>query len=182
MRKSKAAIEINWYNLNSGLTTLMGSDSISTKRSPPSESSQILIGKSIIANQCVALNQQNQKCSGIPISRQSCEALTLSLPSVNDSEAFPSLGLAAKCSKKLHGKRGYGHVMTTRTMFQVLSRYVRLSTSPAPPQKGLLKTSSSTGGHKISIAATAIPPPEHMTCLRRETMPTKPTSTLDKIL
>ena len=44
-----------------------------------------------------------------PNSRQSCRAPTPSLLSVDDTEAFPSLGLAAKYSKKHHGKREHGH-------------------------------------------------------------------------
>lgn len=90
-----------------------------------------------------------------------------SIPPVDDAEAFPSLGAAGvKGVKKHHGKRGgHGHGHSNKeNVPSLLADVVRMSPSPAPDllRKGLNKTMSYTGSRENSLAANAIPAPQHV--------------------
>lgn len=100
-----------------------------------------------------------------PGSRHGSRAPTPSLPAVDDNEAFPALGSAAavKASKKHHGKRGHGH--HPKEAPNTLADLVRMSPSPSPAQtrKGFQpKGRNFPGNRENSVAAQAIPPPEHI--------------------
>lgn len=96
------------------------------------------------------------------------------IPAVDDTEAFPSLGVAGiKVVKKHHGKRGghgHGHSNKENTP-NSLADVVRMSPSPAPGllRKGLMKTKSSTGSRENNLAANAIPAPQHVPWLETGT-------------
>ena len=96
-----------------------------------------------------------------PTSRHSSRPVTPSLPLVDDSEAFPSLGSASKGGKKHHGKRGHGHGHAKENVPNSLADVVRMSPSSAPAllRKGLTKTRSYGRDY---AAASAIPPPERI--------------------
>lgn len=105
--------------------------------------------------------------SSRPTSRHSSRAPTPSIPSVDDTEAFPTLGSAnSKGAKKHHGKRGgHGHSHGSKENIpNSLADLVRMSSSPAPGllRKGLTKTRSYTGSRENSAAAMAITPPERI--------------------
>ena len=109
----------------------------------------------------------NRSYGSRPTSRHSSRAPTPSIPSVDDPDAFPSLGSAnAKGVKKHHGKRGgHGHNHNGKeNVPNSLAELVRMSPSPAPGllRKGLMKTRSYTASRENSAAANAIPPPEHI--------------------
>ena len=101
-----------------------------------------------------------------PTSRQSSRAATPSIPSVDDTEAFPTLGSVSKGVKKHHGKRGgHGHSHTNKENVPgSLADVVRMSPSPMPGllRKGLMKTRSYNGSRENSATANAISPPEHI--------------------
>ena len=102
-----------------------------------------------------------------PNSRHSSRAPTPSIPSVDDNEAFPTLGSAnVKGIKKHHGKRGgHGHSHNNKeNVPNSLADVVRMSPSPAPGllRKGLMKTRSYSGNSEYSAASNAIRPPEHI--------------------
>lgn len=91
-------------------------------------------------------------------------------PSLDDTEAFPSLGaIAAKGGKKHHGKRGgHGHGHKDMPAPSSLAEVVKLSPSPGP---GLMKdgrkigrngSSTSIRNGENSVAAQAIPSPQHV--------------------
>lgn len=102
-----------------------------------------------------------------PSSRHQSRERTPSIPAVDDNEAFPSLVSAgSKVVKKHHGKRGghgHGHV-SKENLPNSLADVVRMSPSPAPGslRKGLTKNKSYTGSRENSVAANAIPPPQHV--------------------
>ena len=94
------------------------------------------------------------------------QASSSSIP-VDDTEAFPSLGMAGnKGVKKHHGKRGgHGHGHSNKENIpNSLADVVRMSPSPGPGllRKGLTKTRSSVGNRENSATANAIPPPQHV--------------------
>ncbi|KAL8717370.1 MAG: hypothetical protein Q9225_005374 [Loekoesia sp. 1 TL-2023] len=86
---------------------------------------------------------------------------------VEDNEAFPTLGaIASKGPRKHHGKRGghnHGHGNKENTP-NSLADVVRMSPSPAPAllRKGFGKNRSYVGARDNSLAAAAIPAPEHV--------------------
>lgn len=92
-------------------------------------------------------------------------------PSLDDNEAFPTLGsLAAKGGKKHHGKRGgHGHGHKEVVTPSSLAEVVKMSPSPGP---GLMKDNSKKIGRngsstsirngENSIAAQAIQSPQHV--------------------
>lgn len=91
-------------------------------------------------------------------------------PSLDDTEAFPSLGSAsAKSGKKHHGKRGgHGHHKDTFAPSS-LADIVKLSPSPGPelPKQVAKKigrngSSTSIRNGENSAAAQAIPNPKHI--------------------
>lgn len=91
-----------------------------------------------------------------------------SVPSVDDTEAFPSLGSAnIKGTKKNHGKRGgHGHINKENKELipSSMADVVRMAPSqtPASPRKGLKSRNSYTGTRENSAAAQAIPSPQHI--------------------
>ena len=101
-----------------------------------------------------------------PGSRHHSRATTPSVPAVDDNEAFPSLGsAAAKPGKRHHGKRGgHGHNGKEQPTPNNLADVVRMSPSPNPlqPRKGLRTAKSFNGSRENSVAAQAIPAPEHI--------------------
>ena len=100
-----------------------------------------------------------------PTSRHSSRAPTPSIPPVDDTDAFPTLGSAnVKIMKKYHGKRGghgHNHGSKENNVPNSLADVIRMSPSPAPGllRKGLMKSRSYVGRDN-SAAANAIAPPE----------------------
>jgi hypothetical protein len=100
-------------------------------------------------------------------SRQPSRATTPSVLAVDDNEAFPSLGsaAAAKTGKRHHGKRGgHGHNKDLAGPNN-LADIVRMSPSPTPAtpaRKPLKPTKSFNGSRENSVAAQAIPAPQHI--------------------
>lgn len=84
-------------------------------------------------------------------------------PSVDDQEAFPTLGsLSAKAGKKHHGKRGgHGHGNSHQTIPNSLADVVRMA-SPAPVQKKLDSTKRIRSIAQENAAAQKIPEPKHI--------------------
>ncbi|RYP56529.1 hypothetical protein DL771_011848 [Monosporascus sp. 5C6A] len=95
----------------------------------------------------------------------------ISAPSIDDNDAFPSLGSASsKPSKKHHGKRGgHGHGHKDNLTPSSLADIVRMPPSPAPAAN---RPESKRGGRngnattvkngENSAAAQAIPMPKHI--------------------
>lgn len=102
-----------------------------------------------------------------PSSRHQSRERTPPIPAVDDNEAFPTLVSAGnKVGKKHHGKRGgHGHGHGSKeNLPNSLADIVRMSPSPAPGslRKGLTKNKSYTGSRENSVAANAIPAPQHL--------------------
>ena len=102
-----------------------------------------------------------------PSSRHHSRERTPAIPAVDDNEAFPTLNSAgSKVVKKHHGKRGgHGHGHAGKeNLPNSLADIVRMSPSPAPGsvRKGLTKNKSSTRSRENSVAANAIPAPQHV--------------------
>ncbi|KAI9794170.1 MAG: hypothetical protein M1816_006095 [Peltula sp. TS41687] len=126
-----------------------------------------------------------------PGSRQSRTA-TPSLPSVDDTEAFPSLGSSTnvKTGKKHHGKRGgHGNHINKELAASTLADIVKMSPSPGPGHQSSRRTTSSTtttttrskrnsdgtnAGRENNAAAQAIPTPEHIPWLETGEKANKP--------
>ncbi|KAI0482828.1 hypothetical protein GGR56DRAFT_663567 [Xylariaceae sp. FL0804] len=95
----------------------------------------------------------------------------LSAPSMDDNDAFPTLGSASlKGSKKHHGKRG-GHGHGHKDVFapSSLADIVKMSPSPTPgsgkqeaKRVGRNGNAANTKGGENSAAAQAIPMPKHI--------------------
>jgi hypothetical protein len=94
-------------------------------------------------------------------------------PSLDDADAFPSLGSAAKQSKKHHGKRGghghgHGHKETFGPTPGTLADIVKMSPSPGPgatrQDRKITRNGSATNARngENSVAAQAIVPPKHI--------------------
>ncbi|KAH8815085.1 hypothetical protein F5884DRAFT_163722 [Xylogone sp. PMI_703] len=92
-------------------------------------------------------------------------------PSLDDTEAFPSLGaVAGKGGKKHHGKRGgHGHSHKDNTAPSSLADVVKMSPSPGPGGARENKKVGSRNGSfanlrngENSAAAQAIPSPQHI--------------------
>jgi len=86
--------------------------------------------------------------------------------SVDESEAFPSLGSAAlRAGRKHHGKRGHGHGHKEKEIGpSSLAEVVRNAPNPSPvasPRRSLRRPGSYTG-RENSSTAQAIPAPEHI--------------------
>ncbi|TVY18227.1 Polyadenylate-binding protein-interacting protein 7 [Lachnellula arida] len=103
-------------------------------------------------------------------SRPSSRAREPAAPSLDDTEAFPSLSaVAAKGGKKHHGKRGgHGHGHKENIHPSSLAEVVKMSPSPGP---GLMRqggkigrngSSTSIRNGENSVAAQAIPSPQHV--------------------
>lgn len=113
-----------------------------------------------------------------PGSRHQQKDIPQTVPSPDDSEAFPTLGAAlAKQSKKHHGKRGgHGHTGSGSSSSKEISSpgpstladIVKMSPSPVHinlrPNGKLGRNGSSTSirNGENSAAAQAIPPPKHI--------------------
>lgn len=106
-----------------------------------------------------------------PTSRHQTRESTPAAPSLDDTEAFPSLGaVASKGAKKHHGKRGgHGHNHKESLTPSSLAEVVKMSPSPGPGQmrqdgKKIARNGSSTSTRngENSAAAQAIPSPQHV--------------------
>ena len=103
---------------------------------------------------------------------QSRESPAPVAPSLDDTEAFPSLGSASasKQAKKHHGKRGgHGHGNKENPTPSSLADVVKMSPSPAsssprlePKRTGRNGSTSTLGTGENSAAAQAIPSPKHI--------------------
>lgn len=87
--------------------------------------------------------------------------------SIDESEAFPTLGSAAlRGGRKHHGKRGHGHGHKEKDpSSNSLADVVRMAPNPIPaqsPRRSLRRPGSYTGTRENSAAAQAIPHPEHI--------------------
>ena len=107
-----------------------------------------------------------------PASRHQSREPTPSIPSVNDDDAFPTLGASGgKGGRKHHGKRGgHGHGHSNKeNVPNSLADVVRMSPSPAPSllRKGLMKNRSFTGTRENSAAAMAFTAPQHFPWLEK---------------
>lgn len=105
--------------------------------------------------------------SSRPTSRHQSRVPTPSIPAVDDNEAFPTLGTAGtKGPKKHHGKRGgHGHGHNNKENVPgSLADVVRMSPAPASGtlRKGLTKRGSYQNSRENSLAANAIPAPQHV--------------------
>ena len=120
-----------------------------------------------------ARNNQNNGMSSSPAShgsrsnsRHQSRPPTPSIPPVDDNEAFPTLGAAGAKGKKHHGKRGgHGHSHGAKeNMPNYLADVVKMSPSPVPskPRQGLMKKGSYQNTRENSLAAQAIPAPQHV--------------------
>lgn len=115
-------------------------------------------------------NASPRSFSSRPTSRHSSRATTPSIPQVDDTEAFPSLGslMSGKSGKKHHGKRGaHGHANVSKDgSSSLLADVVRMNAAPNTPttslRKGLMKSRSYAGRQESSPGATAISAPEHV--------------------
>lgn len=103
-----------------------------------------------------------------PVSRHGKEAPTA--PALDDTEAFPSLGaVPVKGGKKHHGKRG-GHAQGHNSPVpSSLAEVVKMGGSPGPAairmgekKLGRNGSSASMRNGENSVAAQAIPSPEHV--------------------
>lgn len=106
-----------------------------------------------------------------PSSRHQSREANPPAPSLDDTEAFPSLGaVATKGGKKHHGKRGgHGHGHKENVTPSSLAEVVKMSPSPGP---GLMRqdakkigrngSSSSIRNGENSAAAQAISSPQHV--------------------
>lgn len=85
--------------------------------------------------------------------------------SVDDGEAFPTLGSAAlRGGRKHHGKRGHGHGHRESTPSS-MAEVVRMTSASSPqqsPRRSLRRPGSYSGTRENSAAAQAIPMPEHI--------------------
>ena len=101
-----------------------------------------------------------------PASRHQSRIPTPTIPSVDDAEAFPTLSAAGKGAKKHHGKRGgHGHNHGAKENIpNSLADVVRMSPSPATSKvrQGLVKRGSYQNTRENSLAANAIPAPQHV--------------------
>lgn len=106
-----------------------------------------------------------------PTSRHQTRESTPAAPSLDDTEAFPSLGaVPPKGSKKHHGKRGgHGHNHKDSLTPSSLAEVVKMSPSPGPGQmrqdaKKIARNGSSTSmrNGENSAASQAIPSPQHV--------------------
>ena len=100
-------------------------------------------------------------------SRQPSRAPTPSILAMDDNEAFPSLGsaAAAKTGKRHHGKRGGHNSHRDLSGPNSLADVVRMSPSAAPAtpvRRALRPAKSFNGTRENSVAAQAIPAPQHI--------------------
>ena len=90
-------------------------------------------------------------------------------PSLDDADAFPTLGSASKQVKKHHGKRGgHGHGNKDTLAPSTMADIVKMSPTPAPAtlrqERKTGRNASATGARngENSAAAQAIPHPRHI--------------------
>ncbi|KAI9759639.1 MAG: Tlg2-vesicle protein [Chaenotheca gracillima] len=109
--------------------------------------------------------QQFYRSDSRPGSRHRSREPTPSIPSVDDIDAFPSLGAtAAKGGKKHHGKRGghgHWHKDSKESLPSSLADVVRMSPSPGPAQsrRGAKGGKANITSREKMAAALKIPPP-----------------------
>ncbi|OAA78223.1 CCCH zinc finger and SMR domain containing protein [Akanthomyces lecanii RCEF 1005] len=105
-----------------------------------------------------------------PSSRHHTKEPSMVAPSLDDNEAFPTLGSASlKQGKKHHGKRG-GHGHKENAVPSSLADIVKTAPSPVPGSSPRLESRKLNGGAvsfkngENSAAALAIPSPKHIPC------------------
>lgn len=127
-------------------------------------------------NNFVPSNQRNRSALGAmgsnsrpqsrPNSRHQNRPETPSSLSMDDPEAFPSLGsLSGKRGSKHHGHRSrHGHTPLEKEIPSLLADVVRMSPSPAPGQqrRNEIGRRIRTYGGSESAAARKIPEPQHI--------------------
>ena len=103
-----------------------------------------------------------------PSSRHHTKEPSMVAPSLDDNEAFPTLGSASlKQGKKHHGKRG-GHGHKENAVPSSLADIVKTAPSPVPGSSPRLESRKLNGGAvsfkngENSAAALAIPSPKHI--------------------
>jgi DNA-nicking Smr family endonuclease len=97
-----------------------------------------------------------------PSSQHHSREPTPAVPSVDDQDAFPSLGSAGKGGKKHHGKRGghgHGHKEAKENYPSSLADVVRMSPSPNPSQKGGRANQITIRSTSTNAASLQIPAP-----------------------
>ncbi|KAI9375975.1 hypothetical protein BJX61DRAFT_24325 [Aspergillus egyptiacus] len=100
-----------------------------------------------------------------PGSRHQNREPNTSAPSVDDPDAFPTLGAVSKNSgKKNHGKRNREHNSARDNGPTCLADVVRMSPSPGPGKGKFSSKNSREGakGRENSAAAQSIPAPQHI--------------------
>lgn len=105
-----------------------------------------------------------------PSSRHHTREPPMVAPSLDDNEAFPTLGSASlKQGKKHHGKRGgHGHSHKENVVPSSLADIVKTAPSPVPGSSPRLESRKLNGGAvsfkngENSAAALAIPSPKHV--------------------
>ncbi|KAK3941571.1 Polyadenylate-binding protein-interacting protein 7 [Diplogelasinospora grovesii] len=116
-------------------------------------------------------NYAGERPRSRPSSRHQQKETAPAAPSLDDADAFPSLGSAsAKQSKKHHGKRGgHGHGHKENFTPNTLADIVKMSPSPTPgasrpAERKIGRNGSSTNmrNGENSAAAQAIPNPKHI--------------------
>ena len=102
--------------------------------------------------------------SGSSSTRSPLRPDTVSAPSLDDQDAFPTLGsLAARAGKKHHGKRGgHGHGSSQPTAPSSLADVVRMSPSPTPGARKLETPKRIRSVAQENAAAQKIPDPKHI--------------------
>lgn len=165
-QKSSASIQIQDYSSFPSLGS-MNLDAIPTFT--PSAAISPPPGFKTLANDQRSRSRPGSRHQ--PTSNNNTKEPTQAALSLDDNEAFPSLGSAsAKQGKKHHGKRG-GHGHGTKEAYtpSSLADIVKMAPSPAPTSrpeaKKMTRTGSSQGVVKSgesSAAAQAIPSPKHI--------------------
>lgn len=102
-----------------------------------------------------------------PGSRHQAREPAPTAPSLDDTDAFPSLGSAAsKQGKKHHGKRGHGHNAKENATASSLADVVKMSPAASPrlePKKlGRNGAATVVKNGENSLAAQAIPSPKNI--------------------
>lgn len=99
-----------------------------------------------------------------PTSRQQHREMNYTAPSVDDPDAFPTLGaVSAKNAGRRHGKRGAREYQSSRDNYPTsLADVVRMSPSPAPGKKPASRNRDWGKSRENSAAAQSIPAPQNV--------------------
>lgn len=119
---------------------------------PPGFGSRLTLAPEFVPRSMLNLNQ--------PATGKMVKSSKLS---VEDSEAFPTLGSAAvKGPKKHHGKRGHGHSHKEREPSLMADIVKMMPAAQQSPPKDLKSKNTATTSKENSAAAQSIPAPEHI--------------------